>query len=119
MRPRRWTTPSSRTGASPDVRQNTLSYAIVSRSPAARGRSAGQAATVAEKIRTLLAEPDILTLRHRGSPSLTVEHHCSSSIGVVLFQGRAASAEEVLKDADIAMYRAKTDGRDRVRFYEP
>ncbi len=83
-----------------------------------RDKSAAQARIAAEKIRTILAEPYALTLVH-GSKATKVEHHCSSSIGVVLFSGHASSPEEILKCADIAMYQAKADGRNTVRFYEP
>lgn len=83
-----------------------------------REKSAEQAAAVAEKIRGLLAEPYTLTLAHGDATPVTVEHHCSSSIGVVLFLGQAVSAEEILKRADIAMYQAKTDGRNRICFHE-
>lgn len=84
-----------------------------------RETAAAQATAVAKKIRTLLAEPYVLTLRQNGEQAITVEHHCSSSIGLVLFAGRSASAEEILKWADIAMYQAKAAGRNAVRFYDP
>lgn len=81
--------------------------------------SAAQAGIVAENIRAILAEPYVLTLRHDGASAITVEHHCSSSIGVVLFVGNSASPEEVFKWADIAMYQAKSDGRNLIRFFDP
>jgi diguanylate cyclase (GGDEF)-like protein len=83
-----------------------------------REKSAAQARVAAEKIRSILAEPYVLTLVH-GSKATKVEHHCSSSIGLVLFSGHASNPEEILKWADIAMYQAKADGRNIVRFYEP
>ena len=84
-----------------------------------RDRSALQAGTAAEKIRAALAEPYALKLSQDNARTATVKYHCSSSIGVVLFSGRSASAEEILKWADIAMYQAKADGRNTVRFYSP
>jgi len=80
--------------------------------------STAQAGIVAEKIRALLAEPYVLTLAQEGQSPLTVEHHCSSSIGVALFTGHTASAEEILKWADIAMYQAKAAGRNTIRFFK-
>jgi diguanylate cyclase (GGDEF)-like protein/PAS domain S-box-containing protein len=82
-----------------------------------REKSIAQAEVAAEKIRAVLAQPYVLTMVH-GSKATKVEHQCSSSIGVVLFSGQAASPEEILKWADIAMYQAKSDGRNTVRFHE-
>ena len=84
-----------------------------------RTESAAQAGIVAEKIRAMLAEPYGLTLKHNGLSAITVKHHCSSSIGVVLFVGNSASPEEIFKWADIAMYQAKSDGRNLIRFFNP
>ncbi|EHR73070.1 PAS domain S-box/diguanylate cyclase (GGDEF) domain-containing protein [Burkholderiales bacterium JOSHI_001] len=41
------------------------------------------------------------------------------SIGVALYPRDAASAEELIKNADTAMYLAKTQGRAGCRFFEP
>jgi len=83
-----------------------------------REASAAQARMVAEKIRTALSEPYLLEIRHDGRPEGTVEHRCTSSIGVVLFAGHDASAEDVIKWADLAMYQAKDAGRNLVEFYD-
>ncbi len=48
-----------------------------------------------------------------------VEHFSSPSIGISLFCESASSADELLKQADAAMYRAKHAGRDTVCFYDP
>lgn len=80
-------------------------------------RSLEKAGIVAEKIRVALATPYLLVRRQEGGLETTVEHHCTSSIGVVLFIGHQVSREEILKGADTAMYRAKADGRDSVRFF--
>jgi EAL domain-containing protein (putative c-di-GMP-specific phosphodiesterase class I) len=42
----------------------------------------------------------------------------TASIGVTLFRGRRASIEDLLKQADLAMYRAKASGRDAVCFFD-
>jgi len=80
--------------------------------------SAAQAGMVAEKVREVLAEPYILEVATGAGVPATMEHGCTASIGVELFMAHERSAEELLKLADIAMYRAKLDGRDTVRFYE-
>ncbi len=43
----------------------------------------------------------------------------STSIGITLFNGHQSGVEELLKQADIAMYQAKNDGRNAIRFFNP
>ncbi len=47
------------------------------------------------------------------------EYHNSPSIGVTLFRKQEEAVEELLKQADIAMYQAKKAGRNTVRFFDP
>ncbi|ADL55567.1 diguanylate cyclase with PAS/PAC sensor [Gallionella capsiferriformans ES-2] len=75
-----------------------------------------QVEIVAEKIRISLAETYRLGRPVQGSENTIVEHHCSSSIGVVLFLDN--SLDEILKCADIAMYRAKDAGRNMISYYD-
>ena len=79
--------------------------------------STTQARIVAEKIHAALAEPYRLKIQPEGKAETTVEHHCTSSIGIVLFVDHEASAEDILKWADMAMYQAKEAGRNLIRFY--
>jgi diguanylate cyclase (GGDEF)-like protein len=83
-----------------------------------RNQAVEKAGIVAEKIRVTLAEPYLLRRVQEGDVAMVVEHHCTSSIGVVLFLGQADSLEDILKWADMAMYQAKADGRNQVRFFE-
>jgi diguanylate cyclase (GGDEF)-like protein/PAS domain S-box-containing protein len=73
---------------------------------------------IAEKIRVALAAPYVLQLKKDGQVDSTIEHHCSVSIGVVPFVNHQADQEMLLEWADAAMYQAKKDGRNLVRFYE-
>jgi diguanylate cyclase (GGDEF)-like protein/PAS domain S-box-containing protein len=46
-------------------------------------------------------------------------HHSTCSIGVTLFGRTPSSVNELLKQADLAMYQAKAAGRNAVRFFDP
>jgi diguanylate cyclase (GGDEF)-like protein/PAS domain S-box-containing protein len=76
-----------------------------------------KARTVAEKIRVSLSSPYQLALQQHGAPARVVEHHCSVSIGIVVFVNDEASQDEVLKWADAAMYQAKDAGRNSIRLH--
>ena len=80
--------------------------------------SATQAGIVAEKIRVVLAEPYLLTHQQEDKQEVTIEHHCTASIGVVLFIDHDASQEDIFKQADIAMYQAKEFGRNLIQFFD-
>ncbi|WP_410652866.1 EAL domain-containing protein [Amycolatopsis sp. cmx-4-54] len=62
-------------------------------------------------------------LQRRLAESLTVhgrELHINTSIGIVIAEpGDRRSADELLEDADLAMYQAKTFGPGRYAFYAP
>jgi diguanylate cyclase (GGDEF)-like protein/PAS domain S-box-containing protein len=77
-----------------------------------------QASNVAEKIRGTLAEPYFLEIQQGDKAKSTVEHHCTSSIGVVLFLNHKTSVDDIIKSADAAMYQAKNAGRNKIKFYE-
>ncbi len=47
------------------------------------------------------------------------EHHSSASIGISLFRGDEIGMDDLLKQADIAMYQAKTSGRNTLRIFDP
>ncbi|MBG6072312.1 MULTISPECIES: bifunctional diguanylate cyclase/phosphodiesterase [unclassified Polaromonas] len=47
------------------------------------------------------------------------QHYTTSSIGVTSLCGPHDSVSEVLKQADLAMYQAKTTGRNSVCFFDP
>ncbi|NDU91694.1 MAG: diguanylate cyclase, partial [Ferrovum sp.] len=53
-------------------------------------------------------------------PCQIASHECRStcSIGITLFNGRSQSTDELLKQADIAMYQAKKAGRNALRFFD-
>lgn len=70
--------------------------------------AARHAAAVGEKIREALATPYVLE-------GVAEPQASSASIGIKLFHGSRQSPEDLLKDADLALYRAKEQGRNQVR----
>ena len=71
--------------------------------------AAAQAKSVGEKIHAALDHPYAI-----GSGA----HRSTSSIGITLFGDSEHSVEDILKQADIAMYQAKAAGRDTMRFFD-
>ncbi|HMC13021.1 MAG TPA: sensor domain-containing diguanylate cyclase [Gallionellaceae bacterium] len=81
-------------------------------------KSIKEAGMVAEKIRIALAEPYILTDRQEGKAEVNVTHQCTASIGIYLFINNETSVNEILKRADLAMYRAKDGGGNLICFFD-
>jgi diguanylate cyclase (GGDEF)-like protein/PAS domain S-box-containing protein len=72
--------------------------------------AAVQAEAIGEKILAAFAEVFQLD---------TYEYPCTPSIGVTLFRPEDRNVDELLKRADLAMYDAKTAGRNGLRFFDP
>ena len=73
--------------------------------------AATHAETVGEKIRSSLSLPYLL---------MGNDHHCTPSLGITLFGGRLSEKNtEPLRRAELAMYQAKSAGRNAVRFFDP
>jgi diguanylate cyclase (GGDEF)-like protein/PAS domain S-box-containing protein len=71
--------------------------------------AATQTRDVGEKILATLNQPYHLA---------GLMHHSTSSIGATLFAGHDESIDELLKQADLAMYQAKAAGRNVLRFFD-
>lgn len=56
-----------------------------------------------------------LCSQHAGQTDTRIEHHCSASVGVLVFTGTQKSQAEILQGADAAMCQAKEAGRNRVQ----
>lgn len=76
-----------------------------------------QAHTIAEKIRLSLSSLYVLAIPHEGKERL-VEHRCTASIGVLVFDSQEGTQDDLLKRADAAMYKAKEAGRNLIYFYD-
>jgi diguanylate cyclase (GGDEF)-like protein len=66
-------------------------------------------ATVAEKIRETLARPYRL---------FDQEYQSSPSIGVALYHGNGETVDDLLRQADLAMYQVKKSGRNAICFFD-
>ena len=47
-----------------------------------------------------------------------LNYHCTSSIGLTVFGTKDGNLDNVLQQADVAMYEAKAAGRNTIRFYD-
>jgi diguanylate cyclase len=61
-----------------------------------------------ERIRSIVAKP--ITIQGQ-------ELHVSMSIGIAFYPSDGKNTEELMKNADMAMYRAKEEGRDNYKFF--
>ena len=72
--------------------------------------AADTARGLGERLVAVLSEPYLIEGR-------TLE--VTASIGIALFPANASTAEMLLREADLALYAAKQDGRNLCRFFEP
>ena len=72
--------------------------------------AAAQTETIGEKILASLSQAYRLEIH---------DHLSTASIGATLFSNHQSSVDELMKQADIAMYQAKKAGRNALRFFDP
>ncbi|MET0029592.1 MAG: EAL domain-containing protein [Candidatus Thiodiazotropha sp.] len=72
--------------------------------------SASEVHMVADKVRTEMTRPYAVN-NH--------ELHVTTSIGIAIFPASQDTPDDILRQADTAMYRAKESGRNAVRFFLP
>ncbi len=72
--------------------------------------AAAQTEVIGEKILAAINMPYQLHMH---------EHRNTASIGVTLFAGNQQAVDELMKQADIAMYQSKKAGRNTLRFFDP
>jgi diguanylate cyclase (GGDEF)-like protein len=73
-------------------------------------RSVEDAALISSRLQQSLVEPFQVAGR---------EVYTSASIGIVLRSGENVTAEDLLRDADIALHRAKVNGKSRFELFDP
>lgn len=71
-------------------------------------KASNNALSVAEKVRSAISEQ--YNISHRIL-------HVTPSIGIVLFDAQHHNFDTLIMQADLAMYRAKDEGRNRVQFF--
>jgi diguanylate cyclase (GGDEF)-like protein/PAS domain S-box-containing protein len=74
------------------------------------GEAVAQIRTICERILAAFSQPFSL-----GS----YKHHSTPSIGIALFNDQSSAMDELLKQADLAMYQAKASGRNSICFFNP
>jgi diguanylate cyclase (GGDEF)-like protein len=70
--------------------------------------------TVANKIKATLAVPYGLQVQNGVGSISSIEHHCTASIGLVVYPGDEARLDDLIKWADAAMYHVKEQGRNSI-----
>jgi diguanylate cyclase (GGDEF)-like protein len=77
---------------------------------ASTDEAALQALEVGEKVLKTMAQP------YRFGET---DYRCTASVGATVFHNTSFSVEDLLKQADLAMYKSKETGRNRLQFYDP
>ena len=75
-----------------------------------REEAANLARAIGEKILATISEPYRLA---------GLEYQITPSIGITLYTDQKQSSDELLKQADMAMYQSKAAGRNTLRFFDP
>lgn len=74
---------------------------------------------IAEKIRLAICKPYKLSIKENSKTKNEIVFHCTPSVGISLFKSNLTSHDDILKQADVAMYQAKAAGRNTIRFFDP
>ena len=61
----------------------------------------------------------ILTALHSAYTLDATEYRSSASLGATLFKGPTPRSDELMKQADLAMYKSKQSGRNALHFFDP
>lgn len=93
------------------ARQGGDEFAVVLEDlPAGALESAHQTEQVGQAVLKALRAPFFINSQ---------DFHVTVSMGATIFRGMKDSVEEVLKRADLALYQAKSAGRDTLQFFDP
>jgi diguanylate cyclase (GGDEF)-like protein/PAS domain S-box-containing protein len=83
------------------------------------GKEATEVAlSIAEKIRAAVDQPYLITSNSSPNENQKIDYLSSASIGVTVFDGNVHSQQDLMTQADFAMYLAKTDGGNTVKLFD-
>jgi diguanylate cyclase (GGDEF)-like protein/PAS domain S-box-containing protein len=68
---------------------------------------------------TLAAAQKILAVLAKADQLDSTAHYNTASIGATLFHGSQVAIDELMKQADLSMYKSKAAGRNTVHFFDP
>jgi len=94
-------------------------FVVMVQDLAADSMVVAQVEAVAEKILAALDCPYRLVFDAELGRRNALNYHCTASIGITLFGAHSTNVDELLKQADLAMYQAKDSGRNAIRFFDP
>ena len=94
-------------------------FVVMVQDLAADSMVVAQVEAVAEKILAALDCPYRLVFDAELGRRNALNYHCTASIGITLFGAHSANVDELLKQADLAIYQAKDSGRNAIRFFDP
>jgi diguanylate cyclase (GGDEF)-like protein/PAS domain S-box-containing protein len=94
-------------------------FVVMVQDLAADSMVVAQVEAVAGKILAALDCPYRLVFDAEFGRRNALNYHCTASIGITLFGAHSANVDELLKQADLAMYQAKDSGRNAIRFFDP
>lgn len=78
-----------------------------------------QVETIVEKIEAILHLPYRLKFKAGQTEFKDADYSCTASIGITLFGEQIGSVDDILKQADLAMHKAKSSGKNTVCFFDP
>ncbi|MDX2370772.1 MAG: EAL domain-containing protein [Colwellia sp.] len=74
---------------------------------------------IAEKIRLSICRPYTLAIKENLNKTNELVFYCTPSVGISIFKSNLTSHDDILKQADVALYQAKAAGRNTIRFFDP
>lgn len=81
-------------------------------------QSAAQAGLIAKKLLAALSAPYKLDVGRESQPNIVIEHHCTVSIGVAVFNADERDPHDFIEWADTAMCRVKGTGQNSIIFHD-